>query len=307
MRDSSQFKLISMGTVAENKLRTTTEVEVTLIEAHPFIDGELVSGSIDESIDGMSPRGDAQSFKVKTSNTILAKWKGDGSNRISAPDVRRGDQVEVWQYGDTDEFFWSAFTQPGKNVRRRETVVNAFSNTVNEDDTELNESNAWIQEINTHEKTITIKTNKNDGEPFAYTLQVNAKEGVVVVADDIGNYFQISSDLQLIELETSSGGHFEVNKKDVNINCENFNLNATKAITMKAKNADVQIPETKWKGNLGIMGNMAAAGGGGGGGTYTFNGNVVTTGNITNNGKNIGDSHTHGGVQGGPSSTSGVN
>lgn len=306
MKQDSQFKLISVGIVAENKLRTTRDVEVSLSEALPFIQGELVSGFTTETVDGVDPSGATQSFKVQLSNTIKAQWKGDGTNRVTAPDVRRGDKVMIYQYGDTDQYFWEVHTGTETNVRRRETVVTAFSNTVDETQTELTPDNAWVQEVNTHDKHITIKTNKSDGEKFAYTAQINAKDGNVVVADDIGNYIQMSSADQTIELETSSGARVEINKKNITLTCDNFTLNAAGEVTIKGRSGNVQIPNTTWKGNLSLTGNMAATGGGGGG-SYTFNGNVVTTGGLTNNGKNVGSTHTHNGVQGGPSNTGPVN
>lgn len=295
MADQSQFKMISISYVAENKLRTTNEVEISLVEALPFVNGELSSDLTQESVDSVNSRGDAQTFSVYTANTIRAQWLGDGTNRVSAPDVRRGEKVKVLQFGDTDQYFWQVFNEPGVNNRKRETVVTAYSNTTDEKDNTPSEENSWIHEVNTHEKTVTFKTNKADGEPFAYTTQINAKEGNVVVADDIGNYIQMNSKDQLIEVETASGARLELNQEDIEMLCNNFKLDARGKITLKGGTGEIDIPTSNWKGNVEMKGNLSLTGNmvGNAGGNYTFNGKLI------NNGKNVGDTHTHIGVQGG--------
>ena len=295
MADQSQFKMISISYVAENKLRTTDEVEISLVEALPFINGELASDKTQETVDCVNSRGDSQTFSVYTANTIRAQWLGDGTNRVSSPDVRRGDKVEVYQFGDTDQYFWKVFNEPGVSNRKRETVVTAYSNTTDETDNKPTPDNSWIHEVNTHEKTVTFRTNKADGEPFAYTTQIDAKVGNVVVADDIGNYIQMNSRDQLIEIETASGARLELNKEDIEMLCNNFKLKAGGKIEMEAGSGSVKIPTTQWEGNVELKGNLSVTGNmlGTGGGTYTFNGKLI------NNGKNVGDTHTHDNVQGG--------
>lgn len=54
-------------------------------------------------------------------------------------------------------------------------------------------------------------------------------------------------------------------------------------------------------GLLTVSGGMAISGGTGA--TATINGNIVTTGTITNNAKNVDSTHTHGGVQTGAGNT----
>lgn len=299
MAEQSQFREISIGTVAENKLRTSNEIEIWLEEFHPLVDGEVVGGYNEDSIDCTNVYGDRLSFSVKLSNTVTATWRGDGTNRYTAPDVRRGEQVRVFQFGDTDKYVWEVVNGPGETTRKRETVITVFSNTADENDNQATPENSWYQEVNTHEKHITTKTNKNDGEPYAYTQQINAKEGnVVVVADDIGNYIQLNSSEQHIELETAAGARVELLKEDVIITCRNYIVKASNQITMNAKTGAVTIPETTWTGNISQKGNLSITGNmvGMAGGTYTFNGKTITNGELTNNGKNVGDSHKHLGV-----------
>ena len=60
-------------------------------------------------------------------------------------------------------------------------------------------------------------------------------------------------------------------------------------------------------GNLLVHGTITGDNGfsisGGTSGTMNVNGNIISTGTITNNGKAIGSTHTHGGVQTGSGTT----
>lgn len=68
-------------------------------------------------------------------------------------------------------------------------------------------------------------------------------------------------------------------------------------IRFKAPKAKIEILETEWVGNIGFMGNVATSGG-----------NVsMSGGTLTHDGKNIGSTHTHSGVQVGGANTGGPN
>lgn len=313
LRDHSLFRMVSLGVVAENKLRSSDVIEVTLQEIHPFINGEIRADITTDTVSGVNSMDHSFSVSVNMSNTVTAKWKGDGTNRITPPDVRRGDVVEVWQYGEVNIYYWTIRSNPGvKNVRKLETVTNAYSNTRDENDNTPTAENSWFDEVNTHDKLWTLaKTNKKDGEPFAYVVQINAKDGVIVMADDAGNYFQMDSKEQRLELVNSHGSSFDLHKGKLTIKCEDLEIDASNSITTKTKTAthttntttykasnwNVQVSQTAWQGNIGQTGNFS---GSGGSMTYTgvstftgattFNGNATITSNLS-----VGGSGTFGG------------
>ncbi len=290
MFDTSQFRMVSIGYVAENKLRSTDAVEVSLTELRPMINGELVAGIQEDSVDCVDSFGNALTFKVKTSNTISAKWLGDGTNRVSSPDVRRGEQVHLYQFGDTDMYYWKAVSMPGVNTRKLETVIHAFSNTTDENDNKLTAKNAWSEEISTQDGHWTRQTNKSNGEPFAYTQQINAKDGsVVIIADDAGAHQSLDSKEDKHILETSSGGSLILEKRTLRVNVDIIELIAAKEAIITTPIGTFNIDSGTWKGNLTFIGNMV----GSASGTYTFNGNVITNANLTNKGKNVGGDHQH--------------
>lgn len=286
--NESMLRPISIGYVAVNKLRNTVEIEVVLAETTPFVSGELVDGINTVSVDGVTPSGAAQTFSIKTSNTIRATWMGDSTNRISAPDVRRGDKVQILQYSNTDKFYWQVVTEPGINVRKKETIIEAISNTTDETQTDLNASNSWYKEFSTHDKRMSIKTNKSDGEKWAYTMQLDVKTGNMVFADDTGMYVQINSEDESIELGTTSGGLVKLVKKILTLdNLDEFIVNS--------KKGTFNIGESNWNGSV----NYSA-------GTYKFAGKTTFTAGVFDNNKSIGVDHVHSNVRSGDNNSGGI-
>lgn len=70
-------------------------------------------------------------------------------------------------------------------------------------------------------------------------------------------------------------------------------------LTFKGPSAEFDIPETVWKGNIELQGNLATSGG-----SVSMDGPLSITGSsLTHNGKNIGSTHKHTGVQPGSGSS----
>ena len=88
--EASRLKIYSLGIVANNKALSSDEVEVTPIEPMQLIDGEIVSTPRDLETTGVDADGVTYNVKVTADNAIVAKWLPIGSNRRTAPDVRRG-------------------------------------------------------------------------------------------------------------------------------------------------------------------------------------------------------------------------
>lgn len=211
---TSKFRPYSIGIVAENKPMSTKIAKVVPIEVIPFIDGELKSDPQALEVAGVDAAGQQYTVRVMMDNVIDAEWLSLGSNRVTAPDVRRGEQVLIYQYADSDKFYW----QPtGKTdwLRKLETVIFAISATRDEADTELRVDNTYSVEMSSHGKHVTLRTSKADGEPFAYTFQFNAKEGVVTLTDDAGNFFELDSGEMRLTLENRRGTKVVLDKDNI--------------------------------------------------------------------------------------------
>lgn len=83
--------------------------------------------------------------------------------------------------------------------------------------------------------------------------------------------------------DTSSHALTISSPKQINITCENANLNA-KNVSVNATDTTIKSPNIKLLGNTVIQGAISTAGSGGGGGSFKINGNVNITGSITTGG-----------------------
>lgn len=223
--DSSKFKLYSIGYVAENKKLGSRLILATIAEIHPSMNGELASNLTERTGTGVDQSGVEYSVKVSTDNAIEATWIGD-SNRYSAPDVRRGERVFLWQYQDTDKYYWSSMGLDD-HLRKKETIQYTLSSTADESKTEINPDTAYIIELSTHKKALTIRTNKADGEPYSYVIQLNTAEGAFEIQDDVGNWFSLDSAETNLQLKNASGSLVELNKSTINVKApKEINLSA---------------------------------------------------------------------------------
>lgn len=255
----SNFRLVSLGIVAEHKKPSTHIAKVHPAELLSEIDGVLQSIPVEFYSSGVHADESEYSIKIEADTAFECEWLPFEEHRLTSPDIRRGEQVLIWQMGDEDKYYWSSFGRD-RNLRRLETVIWAFSNISDpEADVDgLTPDNAYYIEVSTHKKHITIRTNKNDGEPFSYTIQLNTGDGNYTVMDDVGNYVQLDSKNTMIDLTNKEGTHLRLDKKDIygfapnnmymkavndmRFECTNF--------VLKAKDVLVDAPKTKFTGDV---------------------------------------------------------
>lgn len=277
----------SLGIVAENKKPSSMDVEVVPIEDMNTLNGELTPNIEEIKTTSKDSRDGVFGSNVKTTATVKATWFGVGNdNRKTSPDVRRGEKVILYKFADTDKFYWTTWETDFK-IRRLETVIYAFCDERQEDVEMTHENSYWI-EISTHKKIFHLHTSKSDGEPFIYDIQVNAKEGIITIQDDVGNFFQFNSKDTRITINNADGSFLDVFKKLIHINCENFLVDASKDIIFNTDKYTSNTNTSTVNGDTTVNGNTA-----------------INGGSLTHNGTNVGDDHTHGGVASGLARTSG--
>lgn len=254
--DTSNYRVYSIGIVATNKPLSAREVAVMPIETLPYLDGELDSRPEDQEASGVDGAGQAYSVKITADNAIIATWIGE-THRRTPPDVRRGERVLLWQYGDADKFYWSSLGMDD-NLRKLETLVFSVSDTADEAIDSTQPENSYWLEVSTHTGQITLHTSKANGEPFEYTFQFNTREGMVVLTDDVGNYLEFNSTDTLIRAMNRMGTYLELNKRDINFYApnnvdgeaknnvsvkagKNISLTAGQNISAEAKSGNVDI------------------------------------------------------------------
>lgn len=313
----SNWRKISKAYAGENLELGSKDLEVYIPEFSGFTDGEITSDLVPINTDGEDHEGTPYAVEVLTSNTIAATWRQNGSNRITPPDIRRGEAVDIWQYGTVDKFYWSP-SGDTDNLRRLETVTWAFSNTQDEDTEELDENNSYNFQVSTHQKVVSFNTSNSDGEPYTHHIQIDTKNGNMHYRDSKGNYIQVEAESNRIIMENASGSKADVHGEDIsitapnniNLKCTNLNIEAqsiTETVSTKSTEAST-ISETATSKDIqspvNVTGNVSVTGGMGVSGNSTVRGNIESHGTLTNNGKDVGSTHRHGGVDTGNGSTS---
>lgn len=276
----SQFQFYSVGIVAANKPLKSRHIEVTPMEDSPMLDGEITDNQDKYESKGSNSEGQAFEVSLKTTASIRALWVPFGdTNRKTAPDVRRGERVAIYRFGDADEYFWTTMTHHEK-IRRLETVVYAFSNNSKEN-IENDSSSTYYFEISTHTKLITFHTAKNDGEFCSYNFQVNTKLGNFTFEDDIGNFIFLDSKEKQIKMRNIDDSFVDINRKIITLqsldkiilNTQHVEINAdatlklnTNDFTTTTQGYQINAPVVKFSADITAAGTVQ--GGTISGGTY---------------------------------------
>ena len=127
---------------------------------------------------------------------------------------------------------------------------------------------------------------RSPNDPSARTLSHNPED--VVLVHNIGSGNEV-------EIRLKAGGGVEINApgQEVKVVCNTALVEADSSVTLDT-------PETNLTGNLTVEGTMDILGTSSGSGLSTIHGNFDIVGTtLQHNGKNIGSTHTHTGVQSG--------
>lgn len=256
----SRLQPYSIATVAANKKLDSKFIEATPQEDLPMVSGQLTDNVSTYEAQGVNSEG--QNYQESTSQTLTvrAEWLPMGSsNRMTAPDVRRGESVVLYRFADQDKYYWTTL-KDDMRLRKLETVIWAFSATQDESK-DTDSSTSYFFEVSTHQKLIHLHTSKANGEPVMYDIQVNAGEGTFNIQDDLGNFITLDSTNRLIHLENVDGSLFEVNQKNVKIVApETWEVQAKNGKFAISESWNIDCPDTTHNGNLTELGAFALGG-----------------------------------------------
>lgn len=229
----SMFRPYSLGIAAENKSLKSKELTISPIEHLPFVDGELVSNPTALDFFGVDESNQQYEGKIATDNVLTATWLPESNNRVTAPDIRRGERVIVYRVADSDKFYWRSLGLDD-HLRKLETVIFAISGNPNEGSEVLDPTTCYFVEISTHTKNVVFQTSKANGEPFSYRFQFNTAEGNVTLDDDIGNQFYLDSQEHYLMLKNTDETKVELDKRDLFLTAiDNIKMKAGKSIVQE--------------------------------------------------------------------------
>ncbi|ARV77335.1 baseplate assembly protein [Pseudomonas phage Noxifer] len=240
----SVFKLYSIGYVAENKPRTDRHVNVMAVEDAGATDGEVTFNPQKETLKGTDKDGKQYDVVTTTDSTLNCEWLPSGSNRFTPPDVVRGELVEIFRMGDTDQYYWRCMGLRD-NLRTLETVIYAFSATPTAGTGPLDLTRCYYLEISTHEGLVTFSTAQANGEPFLFTTQFNTKEGTFLLTDDIDNSFFLDCKERWWKMMNADGAFMEINKKKIAMKADEEISMTCGESTYVMKPADISMKSTR--------------------------------------------------------------
>lgn len=298
-RRASILQPYSVGNAAANLEVGQTDLEVYPAEAKTYTDGEVTDNISDFTTKGVDGQGNNYSDVVQASNSIKAKWMSRNPWLKTPGLVRRGEEVMIWEMGDTGQYYWELLGTTN-HLRRRDVIIFVVSNTDDESVTELTAQNSYFFEFNTVDKHITLNTPTNDGEPAAYCIQLNTKDGNFSFSDSLGNAIVLDSIKELIQAINNSKSTFFIHgpkarlyaQESIEIETKLLDIKA-ETLMMKGTTFDGDYAQTTWKGmNLNFdyaATTMASEG------SLTLSGSSVgiNSPQLQHNGVNVGATHQH--------------
>lgn len=242
------YKEVGKGIAVKDKEKDSKEIEVYLIEVLPDIEGNAKEYKVPTKTKQKDIDGSPIKSSLEGKATIKAIWlESTDSQRSTPPDIYANEEVYIYQYKDTDEYYWrSSKLDPKK--RRLERIVYKIGNT-KAPLTDWGDDGCYkliVDTLTDGAKQVTLITTKSDGEPYGYEISVNTSKGQISFKDDIGQYFKMDSEQGLFE------GKFN-------------------------KLCKLDVPDTILTGNLLVEGNTHTKGNN----TINGNNNVNGTSNLT--------------------------
>ena len=236
MSETSKFRRFSIGTVLTDLMPGSKTINILPHEVIADFDGDL------ESIDTVNKQitnstGDTFDVKLEVGKAITATWYNPNSNRVTPPNVRKGEKVEIYQFGDAKKYYWKTMGNE-LDLRRLEDVVYVFVNARAEGIDTIDDSNSYTFNISTLNKMIKLQTADNDGELTTYKLYIDTKEGQVVLEDGRGNKVGLDSATDTFKIKTNNEVNIEA-ANVVNVSAVTINLIAGTTANVSASTVNV--------------------------------------------------------------------
>lgn len=234
-------------------------VKINPIEKVPNTDGVGNSQS-NNNVKSKDMLGNIADKNVVSSKVITAKWSPENcTNHIFAPSVTAGTKVLVFRYNDSDEYRWRP-VENQVNIRKEERFGLIFSAKKKIENVFSGLEKYWYFIIDTKKQFIEFRTQRKNGEATSYSLDINAKDGEVNIADDHSNGFRLKSTKGEMDfystksitrttkdiLDTGSDNYGIVTKKyklsageEVEIVTDNFTLRVGKTINISGVSVNI--------------------------------------------------------------------
>ena len=243
----SNLHFYSVGIVARDKEFNSDYVDVFPIEVLTDKGGDITKIPDDDKItvplistnDNTKP----ETIVIKPEHTIRAKWLSFGQyNRITSPDVRKGEQVLLYRFSNSDLWFWTTMLNKHE-YRTEEVVIYAWS-----DKKQMKEDNELIDdmyylEVNTKDKFIKLHTTDKNGEYTTYDFILDTKNGNFKFIDGKNNYIELDSPTDTVTINTNNELDLNITNT-VNVNTTDTNINSSNSINTTTTTESKQVNDS---------------------------------------------------------------
>lgn len=267
---------------------------------------------------GVDSQGRSYEANVKADTSMRAEYLNDDRNQISIPMLRVGERVQIYRLKGSEGLFWKPLNIDGR-LGESDSVVKAYAATNKDKPGAANgdPEQSYVTSFSPLNKEISIVTSQANGEPCGYVVQLNTKDGAMLIQDTLGNIIQLSSVEKRITLRNADDTYMDLNKQDFEFHCHGnakftvggnleWNVTGDKQTTVGGNhvesisgNSEVSCPEMKTtSSHIGVecpttdvvgmvnMGGMSTTGDGGDGNAQLKGGlkaekDVVASGSIS--------------------------
>lgn len=263
---------LGVGTVAATKQTNTTEIMVHVPKDSPMADGRTVAVTETKEENAVNANGEPIKVSALISNVRPAKWNSFGEpNRLTAPMVREGSQVALYQVSGQSTLYWTTSGFSGE-THRLETIIWGFqANPTLDDNTEFNVDNFYTITMDTAKGEASLRTSQSNGEKSGFEVRVSGQTGRIemvgtnksaLIMDDFNSKFiytnkeetLIGVDKKKVSIIAPDSVLFN-GEESVSILTKIFNLQANE-INIKASTANVAIGKTSWEGEVNLKGKL---------------------------------------------------
>jgi len=285
---------LGVGIVAATKQTNTGEIMVHLPSQAPTADGRVVAQVEQKQETSLNANGEQETSTTMVSNVVPATWNSMGEpNRKTAPDVREGSKVSVYQVSGQNKIYWTTHGFSA-DTHRLETIQWGFSANPNLDaNTPFDIKDYFCATVDTRAGFFSLRTSQANGEKSSMEVKIDGAAGQVNIRGSENSILSFDDHQHKLTYNNVDGTIIGVDKKNIamyapdsltlaaekNINVKTETLNVQcKNVNIKAELAKVAIPKTLWEGDIEQTGNYKQEG------NYEQEGDFEQTGNTTSTG-----------------------
>ena len=247
------MNFLGWGTVAENAIvGKEDQILVFLNEMFPNSSGKLETNPEIFETKGVDSRGKHYTIRQNTESTATATYLNRDTNRITAPQVQKGERVLVYQFDNDKTLYWEPANLDNQK-RVQEVVVHAYAAkkpTDGQKPTPTTPENSYTTTIDGINGLIEQRMSQANGEISPWLVQYDGKNGNMIITDQKNNLIQINTKSTEIDILNADGSHIQLLKDVINISCKNtLNIQASKAINVKTQNLNIECENYTHKAN----------------------------------------------------------